>query len=226
MIVVARCLPVVVAVLLALCPRAHADPLTVTSGTITLPSALGSATFTLSGDDFSLSGRVEQSIGQLSCFPCSSTSNVTLHGPLSDITFGGQPGTMNGVTYPTLFFTGLMTVTPPSFPGAMLLESTTVMLPFDFSALLSGYHSGTDAFNAINPIFSLANFTGRGTVTAHFTATPIAPGDAPIFNLHDALYQFSAASAAPTPEPATLVLFGVGAATVFVRRRRRSSAPD
>ena len=101
----------------------------------------------------------------------------------------------------------------------MLVDSTTVTLPFDFSAVLSGYQSGADAFTGRNPIFTSANFAGGGTVTAHFTALP--PGPTPLFDLHDATYQFSASSTAPTPEPATLLLFGVGAGSVFLRRRRR-----
>jgi len=220
MSVVARRLFAALAVVLALCPRAHADPLTVTSGTITIGGVFDAAAFTLTGDDFLLSGSVEQFIGSLSCFPCSAGSNITLHGPLSDTTFGGEPGKFNGVNYPALFFTGLMTVDSPSFPGAMLLDSTTVTLPFSFTAVLSGHPSGTDAFNGTNPIFSLANFTGSGTVTAHFAAAAGGPGQAPIFNLADATYRFGASSTAPTPEPATLLLFGVGAVSVVVRRRR------
>jgi len=42
--VVARRLLLALAVVLALAPRAHADPFTVTGGTITIPSTLGSAT--------------------------------------------------------------------------------------------------------------------------------------------------------------------------------------
>ena len=139
--VVARRLPAVLALVLALCPRAHADPLTITSGTITIDGLLGPAAFTLSGDDFSLGGHVRQSIGSLSCFPCSAASSVTLHGPLSDTSFGGETGKFNGVSYPALFFTGVMNVDSPSFPGAMLLDSTTVTLPFSFAAVMSGYQS-------------------------------------------------------------------------------------
>lgn len=219
--VVARRLPLALAVLLALCPRAHADSFTVAGGTITIPSALGSATFTLTGDGFSFSGGVPQGVGS-SCFPCSSASNVTLQGPLTDIHFGGNPGMFNGVSYPALFLEGPMSVTSPSFPGSMLLDSTTVMLPFTFSGLLSGYQSGADAINGRNPIFSLANFTGSGTVTAQFNADPVSPGQTPIFDLRSAVYQFSASSTSPTPEPATLLLFGIGAAaTAAVRRRTR-----
>lgn len=208
-VVVAR-LPVALALVLALCPGARADQFTVTSGTVTIPSALGTGAFTLVGvaDGFSLTGHVEQGVGQLSCFPCSSSSTVTLQGPLSDTTFGGLNGTFNGVDYAALFFTGLMTVTSPSFAGSMLLDSTTIVLPFNFLALLSGYQSATDAFNGINPVFSGANFGGTGTVTAFFTPIPVAPGQTPLFNLHDATFHFGSSLPAPTPEPATLFLFG------------------
>ena len=35
-----------------------------------------------------------------------------------------------------LFFTRVMKVDSPSFPGAMLLDSTTVTLPFSFTAVM------------------------------------------------------------------------------------------
>ena len=40
-----------------------------------------------------------------------------------------------------LFFTRVMKVDSPSFPGAMLLDSTIVTLPFSFAAVMSGYQS-------------------------------------------------------------------------------------
>src|SRR5262249_61458419 len=79
------------------------------------PEHAGIGDVTLTGDGFSLGGPVEQFVGSLSCFPCSSTSTVTLHGPLDDTTFGGQPGMFSGVSYPALVFTGLMNVSTRAF---------------------------------------------------------------------------------------------------------------
>jgi hypothetical protein len=141
---------------------------------------------------------------------------------MSDISFGFAPGMFNGVSYPSIVLTGDMHVTSPSFPGSMLLASTTVTLPFDFSATMFGYPSGADAINGTYPIFSLSTFSGTGTVTAQFGAVPVSPGQTPIFDLQSATYQFSASSTSPTPEPATLLLFGIGAAaTAAVRQRRQ-----
>jgi hypothetical protein len=211
----------VVVALLMLSSSARADPFTVTGGTIRIPTAFGSATFALEGDGFSLSGHLPQFVGSLSCFPCSSATPITIHGPMSDITFGGLPGTFNNISYPALFFTGLLTVASPPFPGSMLLESPTVMVPFDFTGLLVGFHTAAEAFGPGVPIFT-ANLTGAGTVTANFSAVPVDPGGTPIFDLASATFDFNAVLPEPTPEPATLALFAMGGAgAVFLRRRRR-----
>jgi hypothetical protein len=205
---------------LALTSAAYADAFTVTGGTIRIPSLLGRATFTLEGDGFSLAGNVPQGVGSLSCFPCPSTAAVTLHGPMSDITFGGLPGIVDGVSYPAIYFTGSMNVTSQAFPGSLLLESPFVTVPFDFSGHLIGFHTASEAFGFGVPIFD-GQFTGGGTVTARFTGPQISPDRPPLFDLAEATFDFNAVLPEPTPEPATLALFALGAGAVVLRRRRR-----
>jgi hypothetical protein len=220
MIVAARRCSIAIAVLLLLCPRAYAESFTVTLGMVNLPTALGSATFTLGGDNFSFGGHIPQSVGGFTCFPCPASRQITLAGPLSDSSFGGNPGSFAGVDYPAIFLTGLMQLRSPSFPASMLFDSLTVTLPFELSAFLSGYRTGSDAFNGINPIFS-GDFAGTGTVTARFHALPVDPGQEPLFDFASASYVVGATSVEPTPEPATLLLFSVGAMSVFFHRRKR-----
>jgi hypothetical protein len=220
--VLARRLPLAVAVLLALSPRAHADAFTVTAGSISIADRTHGASFTLTGDDFSLGGRVPQFVWN-SCSPCPSTAPaISIQGPLSDIRFGEAPGRWDGVDYPMIVLTGVMNVHAAPFAGAMLLESTTVTLPFDFSATMRGFRSVQDEINTPpgGQLF-FAEFSGTGTATVRFTAEPPSPNFPPLFDFASAVFTFSAAETSPTPEPATLLLVGAGAMSAFFHRRRR-----
>lgn len=216
-----RRLPLVVVALLALSSPAAADPFVVTGGQIWIPATFGPAHFDLEGDGFSLVGSVEQFVGSLTCAPCSANDSIRIAGPLSDISFGGRPGTFNGVDYPAIFFTGVMTLSSPPFAGSMLLDSPTVMLPFEFTGLLSGFHSAAEAIGPGVPIFSIADFTGAGIVSATFSTIPVAPGQTPLFDFSNATFGFTAALPEPTPEPATIALVAMGAGAALLRRRRR-----
>ena len=226
---VARRLPTVLVVLLVLCRTASADQFTVTGGNITSVDPLFHATmFRLMGDDFSLGGVASPITVQNSCFPCSTDNpSIRISGSLGNPVFnifGGDPGRFAGVDYPHVFLTGQMSVSTPGFAGSMLLETTTITLPFDFSAQLTGY---PDTFNPFGlgpgptPIFHGEMFTGSGTVTANFVDEhrTCCFGAGELFHLQDATFVFGP-SAAPTPEPATLVLLAIGAAAAFARARR------
>jgi hypothetical protein len=217
---VARRLPTVLFVLLALCRAASADQFTVTGGSITILDQFA-ADFTLTGDDFSLGGVVTPFVRQ-SCFPCGpNRPSITISGGLSNLLFGGAPGTFAGVDYPHVFLSGSMTVSTASFPGSMLLDSTTITLPFDFSAELTGFPNDFDVFRGPGPtpIFRASSFTGSGTATVNFTAEAPRTGG-PLFDFDNATFVFGPLSTAPTPEPATVVLFVIGTATAFLRRRK------
>jgi hypothetical protein len=200
---------------------ARADAFAVTGGSIMIPSVFGPATFALQGDGFSLMGSVAQGVGSLTCFPCSADAPVTIQGPLSDTTFGGSPGTFNGVSYPALFFAGVMNVSSPSFPGSDLLDSSAARVPFTFTGQLFGYATANDAFTGANQLF-MTDLTGGGSVTARFTAVPVAPGQTPLFDFGGAQFAFDEVAPSATPEPATLVLFGIGAAAILRRRSQES----
>jgi hypothetical protein len=226
MTAIARCFAGVLLVLLVLCRAAHADPFTVTGGSITiLDVRFSGAGFTLTGDDFSLSGGIEQFLrGGDNCLPCGpARPSITIGGPLGGITFGGgNPGRFAGVDYPHLFFTGSLFVHTSSFPLSMLLTSTTLTLPFDFTGRLNGYPTYDDAFNGPNQLFG-ADFVGRGTATLDFFTEP-HPELGPLFDLRDATFVFSPSSAAPTPEPATVGLLGLGLIGLLGRGRQNIRA--
>jgi hypothetical protein len=89
---------------------------------------------------------------------------------------------------------------PASFTGG------TLTAPFSFTGLF--------ALTA-NP--TLIGLTGSGTATLTFEPSSLFPGT---FFLQAARYNFAAAETAPTPEPASMLLFVTGLAGSAAARRR------
>jgi hypothetical protein len=203
---------------------ARADPLLVTSGSYTDGSFTGF--WTLMGNGFSLTGASEGSAGGLfqSCKPCGwepapVALNFTTHvfgGPF----LGGRPGTFDGVSYPTTVFDGELHFFAPSFSAAVLSPTNLILTaPFTMNGHLVGFPNGSAEFNGMPRLFE-SDFVGRGTATARFVQDPTEPNQPNLFEVMSVVYQFES-NAAPTPEPATLLMFGAGLVIVSHRLRRR-----
>lgn len=173
-------------------------------------------TFSLSGDGFDLTGRLDTT--QISCAPCQAGQDISFM-LLPEVRFFS--GTVNGVTYPllttgsviqkisvlNLFSTGGVTI--PADPNGNL----TLTFPFRTGAedVLFGYVGSESDPTVTLPLSG----TGIATVTLHFDGTtgsgnPIYDG-APTWTFGSA--------ASPTPEPISLVLLGSGLAGMALRRR-------
>ena len=211
--------PVLLASVLALIPAAaaHADPIALTGGFVSASGIGTGLRFEFQGDGFRASGTFEPGVigPDFTCTPCVAGDAIRL-----DSTFGGTLGfgtaTVGGTTYDGIQFAGLMNFVAPQVVAPSIRGDFTVTENFTFSVRLVGSRSaGSDP-----PLFAQP-LTGQGLVTASFRQSGDPVIDPPMFDFASVRYDFSEASAAPVPEPGTLLLVagGLGAALRFRKRR-------
>jgi hypothetical protein len=211
---------VLLVILLFACSyEAHADPLIITGGSLTrTPADVGPA-FTFVGQDFSVSGRGGSGSGHsVSCGACQIGDTVNIKVNYVGNTLGSGPATINGASYPTLYYLGTVEfatsgiIGPPLDPATSII---TITSPFTMSGNLTGYLIDPQIYQGRDPqtpVFS-ATFIGEGT--AIIELLKVAPN---LYGIYSLRFNFQAA---PIPEPATLLLFGSGLAGVAARVLKR-----
>lgn len=200
--------------------EARADTFFITGGSATSGNILG-GTFTLTGSNFELHGGFYQ--GPNSCSPCKAGQTISV-GSFNlglDIVSQPIPSTFGGTTYNTLYYSlGSM-----RFSSGIIVPNTsdalfTVTTPFSFTATLQGCTDPQGPINfchAGDIVFDNATFIGQGTATVQMSS--VSDGaDGHLYSIRSIRYDF----AAPTPEPATIVLLstGLAGAGAIARRRR------
>ena len=195
-----------------------ADPILVTGGQYTA-TTFGS-TFTFTGDGLSLTAG-GGFVGPLfNCTPCEADKPLSLGFSGQDIgdLRSGRPGEFDGVAYAQTFLSGTISFTGPAFSVALLSPSNLIFTaPFSMTATIHNY---ANSARLGSPLFT-ASLAGSGTATATFTAVANPQTGGYLFNARSVTYQFAADTPAPTPEPATLLLFGTGVAAIIRRSMRR-----
>jgi hypothetical protein len=202
--------------------QALADPVTVTGGHVT--AQMSGGTFTLSGDGFYLSGAPPSGYesGIWECTPCRASDrlNLSLSSSASG-SFDDLPGEFDHVHYDRTYLAGHLAFTAGDMTSAVLdAGETSISMPFTFAGELANYESfESRATNGSLPVF-IATFLGSGIATAHFRG-PVADPDGALFFADRITYDFAPDAPLPTPEPASLLLVGTGAAGLLARRRVR-----
>ena len=200
-------------------PSARAEPITISSGTITGHVLLSAAQFDIQGSGFSFTGVVEGFLGNAaSCTPCLSPV-ADLGAQLDQFSTGAGTGLIEGVTYP-LVYVGFSSGTFTT-PTATLTElgSTLVEVPFTFSGVMNGYVEDplirpSDAL----PIFTV-NLDGSGRASAGFFGL-LDDNGARVYTVSPPLIRYEFTRTEPVPEPGTLLLVGGTLAGLTLARAR------
>jgi hypothetical protein len=195
---------------------AFAEPIVVTRGNVEARFFLGLARVLFEGDDFFLRVGVDgfQAGLALDCTPCLPGSTVHLGGRFTFPRAAGS-AVVDGVSYPEIFvdgITGAFTTPSVQVDGT---ETITISAPFSFSGTVSGYILDPFVHGFTEPAFTKTLF-GNGTASALFIYNNT---ERPLFTATELRYDFG--DPAPVPEPATLLLCGLGSAVLAARGRRR-----
>jgi hypothetical protein len=170
--------------------------------------------FNFGGVDFHF--QVSQPLAPVvSCTPCTPGTPIDLS---STVAVSGWPAgiaTIDGRTYESVFFSGSLnfhagSVIAPDGNGSVLLFS-----PFTFTGTLAGF---ANASLTGTPLFS-TSLAGAGAspgTVALFSNEVVSTG----LSLSQVDYHFDTVSA--TPEPASLLLCGSGAAWLVARRPKHA----
>jgi PEP-CTERM motif len=200
---------------------ARAEPITISSGTITGHVLLSAAQFDIQGSGFSFNGSLEGFLGN-ACTPCLSPV-ADLSARLDQFSTGAGTGVIEGVTYSPFVYVGFSSGTFTT-PTATLTElgSTLVEVPFTFAGVMNGYleHPLIRPSDAL-PIFTV-NLGGSGRASAEFFGL-LDDNGARVYSVSPPFIRYEFTRTEPVPEPGTLLLVGgalAGLTLARVRSRR------
>jgi hypothetical protein len=201
-------------VMLAVTPSVYADPLVVTSGSLSVNGS-GVATYNLIGQNFSFTsiGGDSGNSGPVGCLPCGSNNPVSTTTFLVGTSLGQGSATINGMTFNPVEFLGEFSIGGSSIMLPVGTSDVSFTIPFTFTGNIRGC---TDNVSCVNPVFSTVELVGQGFLTVEFTFSGTTAGGISIYSFKSLTYNFQSAE---VPEPMTVALFATGLAGLGAKLR-------
>jgi hypothetical protein len=180
----------------------HADPIVITSGTLTVTGLVGGPRYTLSGNNFSASGGGDRGALGLQAQAVFTTGSVVNVGA----NFVGSSLEPHG---------GFFIFTGPPITVPFSLATLTITSPFEFSGTLLTCPGSC----FLGPVISRVDLVGSGTATFTALFSGLTANGTPIYTFGSITYNFE------VPEPASVLLLGGGLAALGAALRRRCRTP-
>lgn len=205
-------------VMLAIPSSAQADPIVITSGSLTVVGISGRPSYSITGLNFSVTASGGDTGNTPNCSPCLSGTPVSLSSFLVGTSLGLGSVTIDGTTFNNVgflgeFSLGASVVLPPG------TTNITVTAPFSFIGNIRGCEG--NALICTTPVFSTVELVGQGIATANFIFSGIHTNGATLYSFSSVTYQFQSSE---IPEPLSIVLLASGliglGAKLKLRRNR------
>ena len=203
-------------VLLVVTPSVYADPIVITSGSLSVNGS-AVATYTINGQNFSATSVFGDSgnSGPVGCVPCASGNLVSTSSFFVGTSLGSGSATINGTTFNPVEFLGEFSLagTPVLLPVGTSNVSFTV--PFNFTGNIRGCE---DNVSCVNEVFSTVELVGQGTLTVEFLFSGTLDNGVSLYSFKSLTYNFQDAS---VPEPMTMALLASGLLGLGAKLRSR-----
>lgn len=196
---------------------AHADPIVVTSGSLTVQGFFHAPSYSFAGENFAVAASSGDPgfTGPTSCFPCVSGNVINVNSFFVGSSLGQGTVTINGITFNNLFVAGTFEFTGGSVIVPVATSAVTLTAPFTFNGLMNGCTVSHLLCTSSDIVFT-TQLTGSGIafVDLGFFQTSTFS----FFQFQRVTYVFDSA---PTPEPMSLLLLSGGLAALGGVRLKR-----
>jgi hypothetical protein len=192
---------------LAITPSVHADPIVITSGSVSLVGAFFGTTYSLNGQNFSMNGGGDGGFSAArNCTPCLSGSTLGVNTVIIGNGLGSATVTINGATFPNLSILGTLQLSGGGFTIPAALTNITLTSGFNLSASIFGCPGPAFLCTMDNAVFS-TTLQGSGTATLQLIFSGLNANGESLFFFQSLTYNFGATE---VPEPMTITLLAAG----------------